>query len=90
LVLGGDMNWKVYPFQELIEKWVTRYDLSPTDSELAQELLDMESQIYRSWMNVQNARNAKGLWGHLAYEFIDHVNNGLSQSKTHLYSGYRR
>jgi LysM domain len=83
------MNWKVYPFQELIERWATRYDLSPTDSELAQELVDMDSQIYRSWMNVQNARDAEGVWGHLAYEFIDHVNNGLSKSKIHLYSAYR-
>jgi len=83
------MNWKVYPFQELIERWATRYDLSPTDSQLAQELVDMDSQIYRSWMNVQNARDAEGLWGHLAYEFIDHVNNELSNSKIHLYSAYR-
>jgi len=75
-------------FQELIEKWATRYDLSPTDSELEKELLGMDSQIYRSWMNVQTARNGAGRWGHLAYEFINHV-NGLSKSMTHLYSVYR-
>jgi hypothetical protein len=88
------LNWKVYPFQRIMEVWARRYDLSPTDSQLAKELVDMDLEIYRSWMYVQNAQNTMEgtdgrAWGRLAYEFIDHVNNGLSRSRFHLYSAYR-
>lgn len=85
---GFGAPWKVYPFQELIEKWALRYDLSPSDKDLEGQLVDMDEMIHRSWMNVQNAQNTFGLWGPLAYEFINHVNE-LSKSKTHLYSAYR-
>lgn len=85
---GFGAPWKVYPFQELIEKWAQRYDLSPTDKDLELELVDMDELIYRSWMNVQNARDPLQYWGPLAYEFINHVNE-LSKSTTHLYSAYR-
>jgi hypothetical protein len=81
------LNWKVYPFQELIEKWALRYDLSPTDSDLEQELVYLDESIYRSWMNVRTARNTLGRWGPLTMEFINHVTE-LSKSKTHLYSAY--
>ena len=86
--LADSSNWRVYPFQELFEQWATRYDLSPTDSDLAQQLDDWESQIYKSWMTVQTAQKVGARWGRLAYEFIDHVLNRLSKSKTHLYSAY--
>lgn len=85
---GFGSPWRVYPFQELIEKWALRYDLSPSNQELELELVDMDEKIYRSWMNVQNARDPLKYWGPLAYEFINHVNE-LSKSKTHLYSAYR-
>lgn len=85
---GVGAPWKVYPFQELMEKWALRYDLSPTDKDLELELVDMDEMIHRSWRNVQNARDPLQYWGPLAYEFIYHVNE-LSKSTTHLYSAYR-
>ncbi len=85
---GYGSAWRVYPFQELIEKWALRYDVSPTNEELEQELLDMDEMIHRSWKNVQTARDLLQNWGPQAYEFIHHVNE-LSKSKTHLYSAYR-
>jgi hypothetical protein len=85
--LADSSNWRVYPFQEIFERWATRYDLSPTDAELTQELVNMDSQIFKSWRNVQTARDG-GAWGTLAYEFVYHVLDKLSKSNTHLYSAY--
>ena len=85
---GAGGPWKVYPFQELIETWALKYEVSPTDSELQEELMVIDEKIYRSWMSVQNARDGYRYWGRLAYEFIIHVKE-LSKSTTHLYSAYR-
>jgi LysM domain-containing protein len=85
--IADSRDWRVYPFQEIFEMWALRYDLSPTDAELEGQLVAYDSQILKSWMNVQTARNG-GSWGPLASDFIYHVTNVLKKSPHHLYSAY--
>jgi|GEM_PF-6583142 len=88
----GTASWRIYPFQELVEKYKAAA-MSPCDPGIRVELLYMHNQIQMSIDDLVKLIGSLALGGGSMYQggpsaFIDHLNE-LVGTPDHLYSAFK-